>query len=207
MSHTLFAKPKNTLPQHLPPFYAQSVMRLSFFFTLRQTPPLFLIRSAAISLSLNTRHCYAISLSLNTLRCYAISLSLNTRRCCAIGFANTLRSAGLSLAGDTPHYAAISLPLNTRRYCAIGFANTRSLAGLFRYRSIRPAGAAMCSPLVAACAHTPRIALGLLPRSQPRPKTTNPAKKRRTPPNGRGSPITKNDETRTTGGVSQHKPR
>ena len=176
-------------------------MRLSFFshfdkrhlshtstnatsLTLRQTPPLFLIRSAAISLSLNTPH-YA-----------AISLSLNTRRCCAIGFANTLRSAGLSLAGDTPHYAAISLSLNTRRCCAIGFANTLRSAGLSLAGdtpSWRGYVLAAGGGLRAYAAHCPRSIA---------PFTTTP-KKRRNPPSGRGSQIKKNDETRLTGGVFQ----
>ena len=150
--------------------------------TLRQTPPLFLIRSAAISLSLNTR------------RCCAISLSLNTRRCCAIGFANTLRSAGLSLAGDTPHYAAISLSLNTRRCCAIGFANTLRSAGLSLAGdtpSWRGYVLAAGGGLRAYAAHCPRSIA---------PFTTSP-KKRRTPHNARGSKIKKNDETRLTGGV------
>ena len=163
MSHTLFAKPKNTLPQHLPPFYAQSVMRLSFFFTLRQTPPLFLIRSAAISLSLNTRRCCAISLSLNTRRCCAISLSLNTRSL-----------AGLSPAGDTPSW---------RGYVLAATGGLRAYTAHY-HRAIAP------------FATSPK-------NDETRQKTTKPAKKRRNPPNGRASQITKNDETRPTGGVHQ----
>ena len=158
MSHTLFAKPKNTLPQHLPPFYAQSVMRLSFFFTLRQTPPLFLIQSAAISLSLNTRRCCAISLSLNT-----------------------LRPAGYRRQAIRPHYAAISLSLNTRRCCAISLPlNTRSpgwaIAGR-RYAQL----ARLCAR---RCWRLARIRRALPSGYCP---VRNLAQKRRNPPNGRGS--------------------
>ena len=129
--------------------------------TLRQTPPLFLIRSAAISLSLNTRHCYAIS------------LSLNTRRCCAIGFANTLRSAGLSLAGDTPSWRGYVL--------AAG-------GGLRAY-------AAHCPRSIAPFTTSPKK------RRNPPNGRGSKKKKRRNPHNARGSKIKKNDETRPTGGV------
>ena len=178
---TLYSQNRKMHSPNISPHSMRKVSCVCHFFhtstnatslTLRQTPPLFLIRSAAISLSLNTR------------RCYAISLSLNTRRCCAIGFANTLRSAGLSLAGDTPHYAAISLSLNTRRCCAIGFANTLRSAGLSLAGdtpSWRGYVLAAGGGLRAYAAHCPRSIA---------PFTTSP-KKRRNPPNGRGSRIKK----------------
>ena len=167
---TLYSQNRKMHSPNISPHSMRKVSCVCHFFhtstnatslTLRQTPPLFLIRSAAISLSLNTRHCYAISLSLNTRHCYAISLSLNTphyaaislslntRRCCAIGFANTLRSAGLSLAGDTPSW---------RGYVLAAGGGLRAYA-----------------------AHCPRSIA---------PFTTSP-KKRRNPPNGRGSKIKK----------------
>ena len=204
---TLYSQNRKMHSPNISPHSMRKVSCVCHFFhtstnatslTLRQTPPLFLIRSAAISLSLNTRHCYAIS------------LSLNTRRCCAIGFANTLRSAGLSLAGDTPHYAAISLSLNTRRCCAIGFANTLRSAGLSLAGdtpSWRGYVLAAGGGLRAYAAHCPRSIA---------PFTTSP-KKRRNLHNARGSkikkttkpaqragfPNKKNDETRPTGGVFQ----
>ena len=155
---TLYSQNRKMHSPNISPHSMRKVSCVCHFFhtstnatslTLRQTPPLFLIRSAAISLSLNTRRCCAISLSLNTRRCCAISLSLNTRRCCAIGFANTLRSAGLSLAGDTPSW---------RGYVLAAGGGLRAYA-----------------------AHCPRSIA---------PFTTSP-KKRRNPPNGRGSKIKK----------------
>ena len=176
---TLYSQNRKMHSPNISPHSMRKVSCVCHFFhtstnatslTLRQTPPLFLIRSAAIS------------------------LSLNTRRCCAIGFANTLRSAGLSLAGDTPHYAAISLSLNTRRCCAIGFANTLRSAGLSLAGdtpSWRGYVLAAGGGLRAYAAHCPRSIA---------PFTTSP-KKRRNPHNARGSKIKKNDETRLTGGV------
>ena len=162
MSHTLFAKPKNTLPQHLPPFYAQSVMRLSFFFTLRQTPPLFLIRSAAISLSLNTRRCCAISLSLNTRnpggaiagRRYAPTTPLFRYRSIRVAAAlfryRSIRAAwaGLSPAGDTPSWRGYVLA---------------ATGGLRAY-------AAHCPRAIAPFATSPK-------NDETRPKTTKPAQR------------------------------
>ena len=131
---TLYSQNRKMHSPNISPHSMRKVSCVCHFFhtstnatslTLRQTPPLFLIRSAAIS------------------------LSLNTRRCCAIGFANTLRSAGLSLAGDTPSW---------RGYVLAAGGGLRAYA-----------------------AHCPRSIA---------PFTTSP-KKRRNPPNGRGSKIKK----------------
>ena len=167
---TLYSQNRKMHSPNISPHSMRKVSCVCHFFhtstnatslTLRQTPPLFLIRSAAISLSLNTR------------RCYAISLSLNTRRCCAIGFANTLRSAGLSLAGDTPSWRGYVL--------AAG-------GGLRAY-------AAHCPRSIAPFTTSPKKRRNPPSGRGSRIKrTTKPAqragfpnkKKRRNPPNGRG---------------------
>ena len=157
---TLYSQNRKMHSPNISPHSMRKVSCVCHFFhtstnatslTLRQTPPLFLIRSAAISLSLNTRHCYAIS------------LSLNTRRCCAIGFANTLRSAGLSLAGDTPSWRGYVL--------AAG-------GGLRAY-------AAHCPRSIAPFTTSPKK------RRNPPSGRDSQIKKRRNPHNARGSQIKK----------------
>ena len=157
---TLYSQNRKMHSPNISPHSMRKVSCVCHFFhtstnatslTLRQTPPLFLIRSAAISLSLNTRHCYAIS------------LSLNTRRCCAIGFANTLRSAGLSLAGDTPSWRGYVL--------AAG-------GGLRAY-------AAHCPRSIAPFTTSPKK------RRNPPSGRGSQIKKRRNPHNARGSQIKK----------------
>ena len=171
---TLYSQNRKMHSPNISPHSMRKVSCVCHFFhtstnatslTLRQTPPLFLIRSAAISLSLNTR------------RCYAISLSLNTRRCCAIGFANTLRSAGLSLAGDTPSWRGYVL--------AAG-------GGLRAY-------AAHCPRSIAPFTTSPKK------RRNPHNARDSQIKKRRNPHNARGSQIKKTTKPAQRAGFQNKK--
>ncbi len=183
-------------------------MRLSFFFTLRQTPPLFLIRAPLFRY--RSIRVAAALFRYRSIRVAAALLALPTRAAW-LGYFATAQYAPLGGAIAGRRYAPL------RRYFAIA-----QYASLLRYWLCQYAqpGWAISLPLNtpswrgyvlaaggglrAYAAHCPRsiAPFATSPKNdETRQKTTKSAKRAGFPNNKKRRNPPKNDETRTTGGV------